>query len=182
LYFLFSGYHDIGPIDIGNYTNLYAYNNYEGSRVRLGFRTNAKFSKNWIIRGYGAYGFKDKGFKYNLQLERIITRFPWSKAGIQYRSDIDQIGTNYAYSTNISLGQTPNNLNNTFSHIGNVSKLVYKRESRVWFEKDFNRGLNAKLTLQNTRTTPLYPVEFGDQFSLFRTLHTKWYGAYQFWK
>ncbi|HRG37876.1 MAG TPA: DUF5686 family protein [Bacteroidia bacterium] len=169
LYFLFSGYQDIGPIDIGNYTNLYAYNNYEGSRVRLGFRTNAKFSKNWIIRGYGAYGFKDKGFKYNLQLERIITRFPWSKAGIQYRSDIDQIGTNYAYSTNISLGQTPNNLNNTFSHIGNVSKLVYKRESRVWFEKDFNRGLNAKLTLQNTRTTPLYPVEFGDQFSLFQT-------------
>jgi hypothetical protein len=169
LYFLFSGYKDVGPIDFGNYTNLYAYNNYEGSRVRLGFRTNEKFSKNWIIRGYGAYGFRDNGFKYSLQLERILTRFPWSKVGIQYRSDIDQIGTNYAYSTNINLGQTPNNLNNTFSHIGNVSKLIYKRESRIWYEKDFNRGLSAKLTMQNIRTTPLFPVAFGDQFSLFQT-------------
>ncbi|HET6227956.1 MAG TPA: DUF5686 family protein [Bacteroidia bacterium] len=169
LYFLFSGYKDIGPIDLGNYTNLYAYNNYEGSRVRLGFRTNAKFSKNWIVRGYGAYGFRDQGFKYSLQLERILTRYPWSKVGAQYRSDIDQIGTTYAYSTNINLGQTPNNLNNTFSHIGNISKLVYKKESRVWYEKDFNRGLSAKLTMQNIRTTPLFPVEFGDQFSLFQT-------------
>ena len=169
LYFLFSGYQNIGPFDFGNYTNLYAYNQFEGSRVRLGFRTNAKFSKNWIIRGYGAYGFRDQGFKYNIQLERILTRYPWSKAGIQYRSDIDQIGTTYAYSTNINLGQTPNNLNNTFSHIGNIYKLVYKKESRVWFEKDFNHGLGGRLTLQNIRTTPLYPVAFGDQFSLFQT-------------
>lgn len=169
MYFLFSGYKDVGPVDIGHYINVYAYNKYEGSRVRLGFRTNAKFSKNWIIRGYGAYGFLDKGFKYSLQLERILTRFPWSKAGIQYRSDIDQIGTNYAYSSTMNLGQAPNNLNNTFSQIGNISKLVYKKESRIWYEKEFKRGLSTKLTLQNIRTTPLFPVEFGDQFSLFQT-------------
>ena len=169
LYFLFSGYKDIGPVDIGHYINLYAYNRYEGSRVRLGFRTNATFSKNWIIRGYGAYGFRDKGFKYNLQLERILTHFPWSKIGIQYRSDIDQIGTNYSYSSTMNLGQSPNNLNNTFSHIGDISKLVYKKESRIWYEKNFNRGLGAKLVLQNIRTTPLFPVEFGDRFSLFQT-------------
>lgn len=169
LYFLFSGYKDIGPVDLGHYINVYAYNKYEGSRVRLGFRTNAKFSKNWIIRGYAAYGFKDKGFKYSLQLERILTRFPWSKAGIQYREDIDQIGTNYAYSSTMNLGQPPNNLNNTFSQIGNISKLVFKRESRIWYEKEFNRGLSTKFTLQNVRTTPLFPVEFGDQFSIFQS-------------
>jgi hypothetical protein len=169
LYFMFSGYKDVGPVDFGHYINVYAYNKYEGSRVRLGFRTNAKFSKNWIIRGYGAYGFRDKGFKYSLQLERIITRYPWSKAGAQYRSDIDQIGTNYAYSSTMNLGQAPNNLNNTFSQIGNISKLVYKKESRIWYEKDFNRGFNTKITLQNIRTTPLFPIAFGDQFSLFQT-------------
>lgn len=169
LYFLFSGYKDVGPVDFGHYVNVYAYNKYEGSRVRLGFRTNAKFSKNWIIRGYGAYGFKDKGFKYSLQLERILTRFPWSKVGVQYREDIDQIGTNYAYSSTMNLGQAPNNLNTTFSQIGNISKLVFKRESRIWLEKEFNRGLSTKFTLQNIRTTPLFPVEFGDQFSIFQS-------------
>lgn len=169
LYFLASGYKDVGPVDIGHYINVYAYNKYEGTRLRLGFRTNATFSKNWIIRGYGAYGFRDKGFKYSLQLERIITRFPWSKAGVQYREDIDQIGTNFSYSNNMNLGQAPNNLNNTFSQIGNISKLVYKKESRIWYEKEFRRGLSTKFTLQNTRTTPLFPVEFGDQFSLFQS-------------
>ena len=168
LYFLFSGYKDMGPFDFGHYINLYGYNKYEGSRLQLGARTNQKFSKNWIISGYGAYGFQDKGFKYNLQLERIITRYPWSSAGIQYRDDIDQIGTTFNTSSNINLGQSPNNLYNTFSHIGNVSKLVRKEEARIWYEKDFNRGIYSTITFHNMRTTPLFPVEFGDMFTIFQ--------------
>lgn len=168
LYFLFSGYKDIGPVDIGHYINVYGYNNYEGSRIQIGARTNAKFSKNWIIRGYGAYGFQDKGFKYNIQLERILTRYPWSCIGIQYRDDIDQVGTTFSTSSNINLGQSPNNLYNTFSHIGNISKLVRKEEARIWYEKDFNRGIYSTITFHNMRTTPLFPIEFGDQFTIFQ--------------
>ena len=168
LYFLFTGYKDVGPIDIGHYINVYGYNKYEGSRIQIGFRTNAKFSKNWVIRGYGAYGFQDKGFKYNAQLERIISRYPWSNIGIQYRGDIDQIGTSFNTTSNINLGQSPNNLYNTFSHIGNISKLVRLEEARIWYEKDFNRGIFSTLTYHNVRTTPLFPVEFGDQFSIFQ--------------
>lgn len=168
LYFLFSGYQDVGPVDFGHYINVYAYNKYEGTRLRLGFRTNQKFSNNWIIRGYGAYGFRDEGFKYNLQLERILTRYPWSKAGIQYRDDIDQIGTSFNFSNNMNLGQSPNNLFNTASQIGNISKLVRKQESRIWYEKEFNIGISTKFTFQNIRTTPLFPVVFGDQFTIFQ--------------
>lgn len=168
LYFLFSGYKDIGPVDFGHYINLYAYNKYEGPRVRLGFRTNQKFSKSWIIRGYGAYGFRDKGFKYNLQLERILTRYPWSKAGIQYRDDIDQVGTSFNFSNNASVTPSPNDLFNTASQIGNISKLIRKQESRIWYEKEFNVGVTTKITFQNIRTTPLFPVVFGDQFSIFQ--------------
>lgn len=168
LYFLFSGYKDIGPVDIGHYTQIYAYNQHEGTRLRLGFRTNTKFSKNWIVRGYGAYGFLDEKFKYNIQLERIITNYPWSKAGIQYRDDIDQIGLNYDFSRNMNLAQSPNYLFNTFSQIGNISKLVRKKESRIWYEKYFNAGFNTKITFQNIQTTPLFPITFGDQFSIFQ--------------
>ena len=168
MYFLITGYKDIGPIDFGHYLQTYAFNSYEGNRVKLGFRTNQKFSNSWIIRGYGAYGFRDERFKYNLQLERIITRYPWSKAGIQYRDDIDQIGLNYDFSRSMNLGQSPNYLYNTFSQIGNVSKLVRKKESRIWYEKDFNKGFSGKITFQNIKTTPLFPVTFGDQFNIFQ--------------
>ncbi|MDQ3048075.1 MAG: DUF5686 and carboxypeptidase regulatory-like domain-containing protein [Bacteroidota bacterium] len=169
LYFLFSGYKDFGPVDLGHYMQLYSYNQYEGNKVKLGFRTNAKFSKDWIIRGYGAYGFKDQKFKYNLQLERILTRFPWSKAGIQYREDIDQIGTNFNFSQNINLGQSPNNLYNFSANIGNFSRLVKVQEARIWYEKDFNYGISSKLTFQNIRTSPLFDLTIApDEFNIFQ--------------
>ncbi|OFY83707.1 MAG: hypothetical protein A3F72_12915 [Bacteroidetes bacterium RIFCSPLOWO2_12_FULL_35_15] len=169
LYFLFSGYKDFGPVDLGHYMQLYSYNQYEGNKVKLGFRTNVKFSKDWIIRGYGAYGFKDKKFKYNLQLERILSRFPWSKVGIQYRDDINQIGTNFNYSQNINLGQAPNNLYNLSANIRNFSKLLKMQEARIWYEKDFNFGLTSKITFQNIRTTPLFDLTVApDQFNIFQ--------------
>ena len=168
LYFLFSGYKDIGPIDFGHYLGLYGYNKYEGSRAQLGFKTNAKFSKNWIVKGYGAYGFKDQGFKYNLQLERIISRYPWSTAGIQYRNDIDQIGTNFSYMSNMNLGQSSNNLYSLFSHIGNISKLVRQQEFRLWYVRSFNNGVSGTLTFQNIKTSPLFPVYYGNDFNIFQ--------------
>lgn len=168
IYFLFSGYKDVGPIDFGHYMQMYAHNNYEGDRLKLGYKTNDKFSKNWIIRGYGAYGFKDEKFKYNIQLERIITKYPWSKAGIQYRKDIDQIGINNDYSRTMNLSQPPNYLYNTSAQIGNVKKLVRNEMYRMWYEKDFKAGLNTKITFQNIHTTPLFSATFGDPFSAFQ--------------
>lgn len=168
LYFLFSGYKDFGPVDFGHYMQLYSKNEYEGDKVKLGFRTNQKFNKSWTISGYGAYGFKDKGFKYSLQVEKILTRYPWSNTGIQYRDDIDQIGGSGGLSSGLSLGSPANSLFNTFSQIGNISKLVRKQEARIWYSKQFNRGLTATLTFQNILTTPLFPVQYGDQFNLFQ--------------
>ena len=168
VYFLFSGYKDVGPIDIGHYMQVYGHNAYEGTRVRLGFKTNEKFSKTWIVRGYGAYGFKDEKFKYNLQLEHVITRYPWSKVGAQYRQDIDQIGVNTDFSRTMNLSQPPSYLYTASSQIGNVYKLVRKEEYRMWYEREFTTGFNTRLTFQNIHTTPLFTAVFGDPFSAFQ--------------
>lgn len=40
------------------------YNDYEGFRLGVGAETNDKFIRNFRIGGYGAYGFKDRAFKY----------------------------------------------------------------------------------------------------------------------
>jgi hypothetical protein len=168
LYFLFTGYKDVGPVSIGHYMQLYSRNKYEGDKVRLGFYTNQKFSKTWTIRGYGAYGFRDKGFKYSIGVEKIITRFPWSLAGVQYRDDIDQIGRDFTSSGNINLGQTSNNLFNTFSQINSISKLVRKQEARIWYVREFVRGLRTTFTFQNIKTNPLFPLQTADQFNIFQ--------------
>jgi hypothetical protein len=169
LYFLFMGYVTAGPIDFGHYINAYSFNNYEGNRVRLGFRTNDKLSKNWIFRGYGAYGFQDKGWKYNLQLERIISRFPWTKAGIEYRDDIERVGTAFDYSTGQSIGNANNALYMTSYVFGDLRQFVRKNEARGWYESDLNKGLTERITFQNIRTFPLFPFSFGnDPFNIFQ--------------
>ncbi|MEO6684439.1 MAG: DUF5686 family protein, partial [Dyadobacter sp.] len=79
-------------IDIGPYLFLYANNNIEGNRLRLGFKTDPGFSRKWIVSGYGAYGFKDQKFKYGGGIDHIFSRKPWTMAGISYSKDLERLG------------------------------------------------------------------------------------------
>ncbi len=169
LYFMFMGYLTVGPVDFGHYINLYSYNSYEGTRLRLGFRTNNKFSKDWILRGYAAYGFLDKGWKYNMQVERIVSRFPWTKVGLQYRDDIERVGSSFNYAGGQTIGNANNILYSTSYAFGDLRQFVRKNEARTWFESELKRGFTERITFQNIRTFPLFPFTYGsDPFSLFQ--------------
>jgi hypothetical protein len=79
-------------IDIGPYLFLYANNAVEGHRFRMGFKTDPGFSRKWIFSGYGAYGTRDKDFKYGAGMDYIIDRKPWTMAGISYSKDLERLG------------------------------------------------------------------------------------------
>lgn len=158
LYFLGSGYRSIGFMDVGHYITFYTYNNYEGSRLKLDFKSNEKLSKDWVFRSYVAYGVKDEAFKFNVQLEKIISRFPWAKAGAQYRSDISQLGTSFDYTRNQNIGSGSNLLYLTGSQFGVFSKLVRSDEKRLWYETNFKRGISPRITFQHITTTPLFSL------------------------
>ena len=89
-----TGYYTVGPIDIGNYLFTYAFNNVEGQRFRLGGRTNTKFSEKFELKGYAAYGTKDKRMKYSARLRYIPTKKRWTEIGIERKEDIFQAGAN----------------------------------------------------------------------------------------
>ncbi len=61
---IINGYKKVGKVDLGPYPYTYAFNNIEGHRVQLGFKTNAEFSKKIELSGFGAYGTSDARFKY----------------------------------------------------------------------------------------------------------------------
>lgn len=156
--FLAQGSFKIGIINIGNLISFYSYNNYEGSRLKLDFKSNEKLSKDWVFRSYVAYGVKDDAFKFNVQLEKIISRFPWSKAGVQYRSDISQLGTSFDYSKNQNIGSGSNLLYLTGSQFGVFSKLVRSDEKRIWYETNLVNGISPRITFQHITTTPLFSL------------------------
>lgn len=91
---LAEGWIEAGPVDIGNIWSTYSWNPIEESRVRLGFRTNDRFSKIVQLDGYGAYGFGDNRFKGGGNIRFIFRNDHYRKTilGGGYRNDLFQIG------------------------------------------------------------------------------------------
>lgn len=65
---LTTGKWQIGYFNI-DLKHLLRVNEYEGFRVGMGLSTSNKLSRWFSIGGYGAYGFKDKAFKYGAQAQ-----------------------------------------------------------------------------------------------------------------
>jgi len=61
---LLAGYKSFGKFEMGPASTFYSFNPVEGFRLRLGGRTTTDFSKRMFFEGYGAYGFRDKKWKY----------------------------------------------------------------------------------------------------------------------
>ncbi|RYF11635.1 MAG: carboxypeptidase-like regulatory domain-containing protein, partial [Flavobacteriales bacterium] len=64
--FVFAGYWDFGPYEVGPTNTFYSFNNVEGFRLRLGGRTTPALSKRFYFENYAAYGFKDEKWKFFL--------------------------------------------------------------------------------------------------------------------
>jgi hypothetical protein len=88
----FTGHAPVGAFDIGPYYHILSENEVEGYRLRLGGRTNDKFSRRWRFEGYGAYGFDDRRFKYMAGLRYTLRFKPFIAAGYQYKRDLVQPG------------------------------------------------------------------------------------------
>lgn len=154
--FFTSAFADAGPISIGRVLNFGSRNNVEGWRVRFGFETRARFMKRgtpvnnffrkFYYTGYGAYGFKDKDWKY---LSLIRLNLPtendrWHSLEAYYRYDIKIPGQDES--------QTLLTFDNIVTLIsGRVfSKLMKVREFSVSHEKDWTKdfstivGINEK--------------------------------------
>jgi Family of unknown function (DUF5686)/CarboxypepD_reg-like domain len=101
---MINGYQDFGKVDVGPYIFSYAFNSVEGHRVRMGFRTNYKFSNKWTLSGYGAYGIADKVWKYKAKVDYLFSRRHWTEFSLSYQYEMNQVaileenlGSNYVF-------------------------------------------------------------------------------------
>lgn len=152
-----NGYYRAGPVDIGPYLLLYGHNIEEGDRFRLGFRTNGQFSKRWILKGYAAIGTRDfdkNGLKYNISVERFLSRRHWTKVGIQNKYDIEGLGfPDDFFATN--------NLLTASQQLGLLRRLDLVRIHRIWFETDLAKGLSLRLYALHKTIQPRGDFVFG---------------------
>jgi hypothetical protein len=87
-----AGYKGLGPFEVGPVNTFYNFNPIEGFRLRLGGRTTTTLSKRYYAETYGAYGFKDKKFKYFLSgtysfNNKSVYSYPQSFVRVSFQHD-----------------------------------------------------------------------------------------------
>jgi len=147
------GYVNLGKIELGPYLLIYQHNDVEGHRFRMGYRTNSALSTKWSSKGFLAYGTKDEAFKYNVQLERFLSRRTWTKVGIHYSEDTENLGAIDEFTSGSSF------LSFTTS-FGGADKLNSIKTGRLWIETDLFRGFTQKIVFKNKWLSPLSPDYF----------------------
>ncbi|KAA9332903.1 carboxypeptidase-like regulatory domain-containing protein [Adhaeribacter soli] len=147
---IINGYKNVGKINLGPYPYLWAFNNIEGHRFQLGFKTNSDFSRRVLLGGYGAYGTRDGRFKYKISGRFILSRKRWSEIGISDKFDLGQVGIN-----------TDNVTNNTLflasSRFGKLKRPYHQHESALWVQRELFKGFTEKVTFRQRSFDPLFP-------------------------
>ncbi len=142
---LSSGYVPFDKFDLGPIPTFYSFNQVEGSRVRVGGESNLDFSKNLLLEGYGAYGFRDKRFKYRGGLTYSFNK-DWKRNPRHFLRAV--------YQTDVSFpGQEL-----TFAQQDNVLLSLRRGQTNFLF-------LDQEAILQYTRETPgiAYDITFTDR-------------------
>ena len=128
-----------GKIDLGPWYHLLGYNKLEGLRTRVGFRTSPKFHEDIQFRTYGAYGFKDKQFKYGVFADYVFDRKKWAKMGLYVKKDVELIGL-----TDEDIGTSA--IYDAFAMIG-TDQINRSFTKKIWGQKELIKGYTQTLNL-----------------------------------
>lgn len=168
---IINGYIPIGPIDL-DLKKIISYNNYEGFRLGLGGITNDRFSKNFRIEGYSAYGTKDGQVKYSLGAGVLLDKNTNTWINGYYTDDVREIAsTVFAVDKRVFKIYDPRPINiSTFYHYtawkANVqTKIIPKTEAvlelaRTYVEPKFDYlfNYNGKLYSDYVMTTAMVSI------------------------
>ena len=144
-----NGHIKTGPIEWGPLPFSYAHNNIEGSRIRLGFRTNQLFSKNLFFKGYVAGGTLDKKLKYGFELDYVLSRKPWAMIGFRKSFDLERLGINAD-----DVG--PNNLFLAFNRYGRYNKGYLQHENYGFVRATLFKGFQQTIGLRTRTFSPIF--------------------------
>ncbi|MCC3151752.1 DUF5686 family protein [Hymenobacter sp. BT770] len=151
-----NGYKRVGRWDLGPILTSYSHNDYEGSRLRFGFRTTPDISRDWLTQGYVAYGTMDDRLKYGLKTSFIAERRHWTVFGAEYRHDVEQVAL---------LDNDFQSDNNLFAAASRWGRFIQGRPIlrdlyAVSGQRDLFHGFTETLTVRHQDITPLHDFAY----------------------
>lgn len=147
---LLAGYKSLAWFDLGPVNTFYSFNDVEGFRMRLGGRTNTRLVKNLLAEWYGAYGTKDKVWKYYGGLTYAFTNkvprnFPMNQVTVSYQNEIQIPGQD------LQFVQEDNFLLSFKRGVNN--KMIYNRAFKIDYVHEMQKGLTYTLSANRVSQT-----------------------------
>lgn len=145
----------IGKVDL-DLTKLLSFNNYEGLRVGAAFNTNEKWSTNYSLNAYTAYGFRDETVKYGYGADYFVNKSYSGRIFGNYAQDVSASGQiPYLLQNNITKF-----VNGSLKNIYNNQYYSYKRYT-LGYEQDIFRNLtfNASFNYEKQKNEFTYRYE-----------------------
>jgi len=152
-----SGYYGRGLIEIGSIPSFYSFNPIEGSRFKFGGNTTDLFSKTLVLEGYGAYGTKDKRWKYNLGATysfngQSVYKFPVKLLSVKISKEVQVPGQDLNFIDN-------DNFLLSFRR-GENDKMFYLQRRQVEYFQEFENHFSFKVGFFNQILSPAGVLEF----------------------
>jgi hypothetical protein len=126
---------------------LYMYNDFEGSRLGFGLYTDNKLVKWMELGAWGAYGFKDKQWKYGSELSLFFDRKHENALTTSYRYDA-------VFPGNEDFVRKKSNIEGYF-----LQQADYSEQLKVSYKTRI-RYLQLKFDLVNDKRSPQYNYSF----------------------
>ncbi|NDV66723.1 DUF5686 and carboxypeptidase-like regulatory domain-containing protein [Bacteroides sp. 224] len=139
---------DLGPIN-----TIITSNYVDGLRLRASGRTTGKLHPQWFLSGYGAYGFKDKKFKY----EGTVTHAFKKKEFFPWEFPKHNISASYKYDVMSPMDKfLTTDKDNVFVSwkITTVDQMSYVKDATLKYELETMNGLGFTVTAKHRNDEP----------------------------
>lgn len=144
--------------DLGRIQTFPTYNPIEGLRLRAGLASNSRLSPHFFLKGYVAYGFKDKRVKYRGEAVYSFDKkayhedeFPKNNVRLVYENDLYSPGELHPRSDNDLLLVT---------YLNSTNETTYRRFVEARYEKEHKNGLAETVWLRQSKFVPQGALTF----------------------
>lgn len=149
---IFNGYFPVNIIDV-DLRSIIKYNNFEGFRVGIGGITNNKLSDTYRVAFYGAYGLKDRAFKYGITPSYLLDKTTETWVGASYSDDIYEIAqTNFVTDSRRFKIYDPRPIN--------ISTFYNNKLSLAYIESKIAAKTNSYFGISHNQIEPLFDYTF----------------------
>lgn len=140
---LATGYYEVNNFDVGPVFSIFGFNEAEGMRIRIGGRTYFGQNDRWRLEGFGAYGLKDKRFKYGISGKYLLGRKSRLTVFGGNRRDVEQTGASLTNSTDV-LGRSL--ASSSLISVGANDRLTRINLSTIGFGVEPSKNFDVRLT------------------------------------